>query len=408
MTVKQDRLTELTSRVTISVVEQDYQTQVKKALTSYQQKANIPGFRPGKVPFGMIQKMYGKAVLIDEVNKLLSDALNKHIEDNKLEVLGQPLPMEDNDTIDFDQSKDFSFTFEVAVAPEFELDLSKIKVTDYQITVGDAMVQKSVDSLLERFKEDDKVAELNQELFDKVFGKDAVKSEKEFRERIRKDGEKMYQQQADRRFTQDAIDAVVEGTKFDLPDEFLKRWLFVANQDKNLTQEQIHADYDRYRNLLKWQLIEGKIIKSHDIKVDRNDVKEYYINNVVSQYFPIPEDEEGRKRIEQFAETMMQNHEETKQVYDMVYDLKVTEVLRAEMKVSSEKIDFDDYVEMLKKEHDKAKSDDEKSAEKEEKKAKKKAEKEEKSAEKEDKKVEKAEEKEEKKVKKPRAKKTEE
>ncbi len=408
MTVKQDRLTELTSRVTISVVEQDYQTQVKKALTSYQQKANIPGFRPGKVPFGMIQKMYGKAVLIDEVNKLLSDALNKHIEDNKLEVLGQPLPMEDNDTIDFDQSKDFSFTFEVAVAPEFELDLSKIKVTDYQITVGDAMVQKSVDSLLERFKEDDKAAELNQELFDKVFGKDAVKSEKEFRERIRKDGEKMYQQQADRRFTQDAIDAVVEGTKFDLPDEFLKRWLFVANQDKNLTQEQIHADYDRYRNLLKWQLIEGKIIKSHDIKVDRNDVKEYYINNVVSQYFPIPEDEEGRKRIEQFAETMMQNHEETKQVYDMVYDLKVTEVLRAEMKVSSKKIDFDDYVEMLKKEHDKAKSDDEKSAEKEEKKAKKKAEKEEKSAEKEDKKVEKAEEKEEKKVRKPRAKKTEE
>ncbi len=391
MNVKQDKLTELTSQLTIEVVEQDYQTQVKKALTSYQQKANIPGFRPGKVPFGMIQKMYGKAVLIDEVNKLLSDTLNKHIEENKLDILGQPIPTDDNDTIDFDRSKDFTFKFEIAVAPEFELDLSKIKVTDYQISVGDAMVQKSVDSLLERFKDDDKPAELNQDLFDKVYGKDAVKSEKELRERIRKDGEKMYQQQADRKFTQDAIEAVVEGTKFELPDDFLKRWLFISNRDKNLTQEQINTDYDRYRNMLKWQLIEAKIIKSHDIKVDRNDVKEYYINNVVSQYFPIPEDEEGRKRIEQFAETMMQNHEETKQVYDMVYDMKVSDVLRAELKVSSKKMDFDDYVEMLKKEHDKAKSDEEKAKKKEEKDAKK---------------EEKAEEKEEKKVRKPRAKKT--
>jgi FKBP-type peptidyl-prolyl cis-trans isomerase (trigger factor) len=361
MNVKQDKLTELTSQLTIDVVEQDYQGQVKKALTSYQQKANIPGFRPGKVPFGMIQKMYGKAVLIDEVNKLLSDTLNKHIEDNKLDVLGQPLPTDDNDTIDFDLSKDFTFKFEIAVAPEFELDLSKCKVTDYQITVGDTMVQKSVDSLLERFKEEDgKPAELNQDLFDKVYGKDAVKSEKELRERIRKDGEKMYQQQADRRFTQDAIEAVVEGTKFELPDEFLKRWLLVANSDKNLTKEQIELDYDRYRNMLKWQLIEAKIIKSNDIKVNRDDVKEYYINNVVSQYFPIPEDEEGRKRIEQFAETMMQNHEETKQVYDMVYDLKVSNVLRSEMKVSNKKIDFDDYVEMLKEEHDAGKAAEEK------------------------------------------------
>ncbi|MDR2906863.1 MAG: hypothetical protein LBU91_02600 [Bacteroidales bacterium] len=360
MNVKQDKLTGLTSQLTIEVVEQDYQTQVKKALNSYQQKANIPGFRPGKVPFGMIQKMYGKAVLVDEVNKLLSDTLNKHIEDNKLDVLGQPIPTDDNDTIDFDRSKDFTFKFEIAVAPEFELDLSKIKVTDYKLSVGDAMVQKSIDSLLERFKEDDKPAELNQELFDKVYGKDTIKSEKELRERIRKDGEKMYQQQADRKFTQDAIEAVVEGTKFELPDEFLKRWLFVANSDKNLTKEQIETDYDRYRNMLKWQLIEGKIIKSHDIKVNRDDVKEYYITNVVSQYFPIPEDEEGRKRIEQFAETMMQNHEETKQVYDMVYDMKVSDVLRAELKVTTKKMDFDDYVEMLKKEHDKDKAAEEK------------------------------------------------
>ncbi|MDR1950994.1 MAG: hypothetical protein LBP96_02045 [Bacteroidales bacterium] len=352
MNINQEKLTNLTSQLTLEVVEQDYQTQVKKQLTTYQQKANIPGFRPGKVPFGMIQKMYGKAVLVDEVNKLLSDALNKHIDENKLEVLGQPIPTEDNELADFDTAKDFTFKFEIAVAPEFELDLPKINVTNYQLTVGDAMVQKSVDSLLERFKDGDNPAELNQDLFDKVYGKDAVKSEKELRERIRKDGEKMYQQQADRKFTQDAIQAVVEGTDFELPDEFLKRWLFVSNREKNLTQEQINTDYDKYRNMLKWQLIEAKIIKAHDIKVDRNDVKDYYINHVVSQYFPIPEDEEGRKRLDQFAETMMQNQQETKQVYDMVYDQKISTVLRAELKISNKKMDFDDYVEMLKKEHD--------------------------------------------------------
>ena len=353
MNVTQERLTDLTSKLTIEVVEQDYQPQVKKTLSSHQQKAAIPGFRPGKVPLGMIQKMYGKSVLLDEVNKLLSDVLNKHIEENKLDILGQPIPLDgENNVADFDKAKDFTFYFELAVAPEFALNLSKAKVTNYLITVGDAMVQKSVDSLLERFKEEDKPAELNQDLFDKVYGKDAVKSETEFRERIRKEGERMYQQQADRRFAQDAIQAVVDATKFDLPDDFLKRWLYISNREKDLTQEQIHADYDKYRNMLKWQLIEGKIIKENDIRVDINDVKEYYINHVVSQYFPIPEDDEGRKRIDQFAETMMQNQEETKQIYDMVYDMKVMAVLRAGMKISDKKIDFDDYVNMLKKEHD--------------------------------------------------------
>jgi len=353
MNVKQEKLTELTSKLTIDVAEQDYQPQVKKALTSYQQKANIPGFRPGKVPFGMVQKMYGKSVMIEEVNKILSDALNKHIEENKLEILGQPIPAEDNEIADFDVAKDFTFHFEIAFAPEFELDLSKIKVTNYQLTVGDEMVQKSVDSLRERFKgEDEKPAELNQELFDKVYGEGVITSEKDLRERIRKDGEKMYQQQADRKFTQDAIQAVVEGTTFEMPDDFMKRWLFISNREKDLTKEQIETDYDKYRNMLKWQLIEAKIIKTHDIKVDRNDVKNYYIDHVVSQYFPIPEDEEGRKRIEQFAETMMQNQQETKQVYDMVYDLKISEVLRAGLKISNKKMDAEEYVEMLKKQHE--------------------------------------------------------
>ena len=353
MNIKQEKLTDLTSKLSIDVAEQDYQNQVKKTLTGYQQKANIPGFRPGKVPFGMIQKMYGKSVLVEEVNKLLSETLNKYIDDNKLELLGQPIPAEDNEIADFDVAKDFTFHFEIAVAPEFELDLSKIKVTNYQLTVGDAMVQKSVDSLLERYKSEvGKPAELNQELFDKVYGEGVVKTEQELRERIRKEGEKMYQQQADRKFTQDAIQAVVEGTKFEMPDDFMKRWLFISNREQNLTQEQINADYDKYRNMLKWQLIEAKIIKEKEIKVDRNDVKDYYINHVVSQYFPVPEDEEGRKRIEQFAETMMQNQQETKQIYDMVYDQKISDVFRAEMKISDKKIDFEAYVDMLKKEHE--------------------------------------------------------
>jgi len=353
MNVKQEKITDLTSKLSIEVAEQDYQPQVKKTLTGYQQKANIPGFRPGKVPFGMIQKMYGKSVMMEEINKILSENLNKYIEENKLEILGQPIPAEDNEVADFDVAKDFTFHFEIAVAPEFELDLSKIKVTNYQLTVGDEMVQKSVDNLRERFKgEDDNPAELNQELFDKIYGVGVVTSEKELRERIRKEGEKMYQRQADQKFTHDAIQAVVEGTVFEMPDDFLKRWLFISNQEKGLTMEQIETDYDKYRNMLKWQLIEAKIIKTHNIKVDRNDVKEYYINHVVSQYFPIPEDEEGRQRIEQFAETMMQNQQETKQIYDAVYDQKISDVLRAELKISGKRIDTEDYMEMLKKEHE--------------------------------------------------------
>ncbi|GHV72654.1 hypothetical protein FACS1894201_03180 [Bacteroidia bacterium] len=356
MNITSETIAPLTLNLKLEITEDDYKNNLKKTLNDYQRKANIPGFRPGKVPLGMIQKMYGKALLSEELNKIVSEQLEKHITDNKLQVLGHPIPSQHNDVADLDTQVDFTFQFEVGLKPEFQLDLSTVKATAHQITVGDEMVQKSVDNILDRFKEGDTVPELNQDLFDKVYGKDAVKSEAELRERIRQDGEKMYQREADRKFAQDAKEAVVEATSIELPDDFLKRaWILSANQEgkETLTQEQADADYPKYQAAVKWQLIENKITTDNNIQITKNDVKDYYITNVISQYFPIPTDEEGKQRFSDFAERMMGNQQESHRFYEAVFQDKIMDVVRNTIQVTTQKIDFDDFVNILKKQYDK-------------------------------------------------------
>ncbi len=366
MNITKENATNSVLELKINIEAADYQANMDKILKDYQRKANIPGFRAGKVPFSLIQKQYGKAVLAEEVNKVLSEAINKYVEDNKLSIIGNALPIDDkNQDIDFENATDFTFWFEIALTPEFEVKMDKLKVKMFDISVDEKLIDESVENMRKRFgnvtnpeapaeEQNIDLAELNEELFNQVYPKDNIKTEKELRERIAKEGKEMYGREADRKFLNDVVEELVEKTKFEIPEEFLKRWIQYSSQDQQLTREQVEANFPYYLNSFKWQLIEQKIVEANDLKVTRDDVRKYYKDNVVSLYFPPSENEEQEKRMDMLVDSMLQNQKEVKQIYDMLYDQKLTQLFKDQVKQDVKKVTFDEFVEDVKKANEKA------------------------------------------------------
>ena len=316
MNITRTNIDQLNAVVKVDIAKEDYSDKVEKILTDYRKSANIPGFRKGHVPMTLVKKQYGKAVLVDEVNKLLQDALNKYLVEEKLDVLGNPLPKPQDD-LDWN-SDQFSFEFELGLAPEFEVDLkTKKAITHYQIYADDKMIDDQVKYIQKQYgklvntdvveetseitgtfvNEDnninntatfslDKVkgktnnkklvgakvgdvitlntkdlfndshdlmtylkvshddahdlkvdvqltiteinnrvlADLDQDLFDKLFAKGEVTTVTELKEKIKTDSEKQFQQQSDQKLMNDVTDYLIENIKFDLPASFIQKW----------------------------------------------------------------------------------------------------------------------------------------------------------------------------------------
>ncbi len=153
MNITQESNGDLNAIIHINLVEEDYLESVNKQLADYRKKASMPGFRPGKVPMGMIKKMYGKGVLAEEVNKAVSEALNNYIVENKLKVLGYPLPnLDKSATVDLEKSESYDFYFDIGLSPEFEIILSdKISIPYYKIKVKKEDVDKAINDVKVRF-----------------------------------------------------------------------------------------------------------------------------------------------------------------------------------------------------------------------------------------------------------------
>jgi trigger factor len=450
MNVTRQEVNAETALLTVQVSPADYQSKVAASLDKYRKQAKIPGFRPGKVPMGLIQKQYGKGVLAEEMNKLVSDALYAYVQENKLEILGNPIPKEGSEVKgDFDNPGDFEFVYEIGYAPAIDLKLTNKSKYDYvQVKIDDKLIDQQIDDLRRRygkmtstdevnesdmilaqfvelnedgsikeggimhssttsmeFVEDKKVkkslvgkkvgdkvtvsasaitrgdsdkaamlgikpeelanhsdsyqmtindikrmelAELNQELFDKLFGEGAISSEKELRERIGSDLKNMFANDSDRLLTREVYRDLVENTPVNLPNDFLKRWIQLSNE-KPITIEQIEADYDSYAKDLKWQLIQGHIFKANDIKLDNAEVIEFtkgLIANQFAQYgIPAPEDAELTKQ----AAGALQNREEANRIYDMLAETKLTQYFKDTVKLNAKEVSYDEFVEMANK-----------------------------------------------------------
>jgi trigger factor len=450
MNIIREDVDALNARLKVKVSPEDYQAKVKNTLEKYRKTAKIPGFRPGHVPFGMVQKQYGKAVLAEELNKLVNDELYKYIFDNKIEILGNPIPREGSDVVgNFDAPAEFEFEYEIGLTPSIEIPLSSKSKYDYvKVKVDEDLLSKQIGDLRRRYgklvssdevgekdmilgqfvelNEDDSIkeggilhsstismefvedkatakklkgakvgdkvivnpnsvsrggkdtaamlgikeedlatisakfqltineikrmeeAELNQDLFDKLFGPGAVNSENELKERIAEDLRNMFANDSDRLLTKEIYNDLVSNTKVDLPNQFLKRWIKLSNANP-ITDEQIEKDFDLYSRDLKWQLIQGNIFKSNEIKLDQAEAIEFTKGLLVSNYaqygIPAPED----KELTQSALSVLQNKEEANRIYDMLAEQKLTNYFKSTVKLNEKEVSYDDFVALASK-----------------------------------------------------------
>ena len=442
MNITQEKIDALNAKLKVQLSSEDYQEKVEAVIVNYRKTASIPGFRKGKVPMGQVKKMIGKSVLIDEVNKLLQEAIYKHITENKVEVLGNPLPL--TSEVDWDNATDFEFEYEMGLAPEFKVTLDKKSKFDYlQIVADKKMVDHYVTDMAKRYgkmtqpeksektdlmmgeftqldgegnvlegginhtssvaldiiqdkkaqkalvglAEGDEVklhitkdfsndahhmlnikkeeletldadftfkvnkisrmepADMTQDLFDKVFGKDTVKSEKEFRAKVKEEVEKSFVGESDNKLKNDVILHLIKKTKLSLPDTFLKKWLVTTNE-QGLTEEQVEQEYEQYSKSLKWQLIENKIIKDNELEEKNEDVisntKELIVANFAQYGQPAPED----KKLEEIAVQVLGNEEERKKVYNQLYDVKTMSLYKEKFSLKNKEVTYDEFVKL--------------------------------------------------------------
>ncbi len=435
MNITKEQIDDLNAVVKVAVSKEDYQDKVEKILKDYRKQANIPGFRKGQVPMGLIKKQYGKAVLVDEVNKLLQDNLNKYLTEEKLDVLGNPLPKQQDD---FDWDKDtLDFEFELGLAPSFEVNLkTKKAVTHYKIVADKKMVdeqveriqkqygklvsktevgktdevtgfftneeeeidhkatiemdkiksKKAIDALVGKkvgdtvtlstkglFKEDyllpsalgiaqDKAeglkidvtftieevnqrepATLDQELFDKLFGEGKVTSEQELKDRIKEDSEKQFEQQSDQKLLNDITEKLIEETKFELPSEFLKKWIQISGETP-LTEDEAKEEFEKSEKGLRYQLIEGKIIQENELQVQFDELKEFakgFIKSQMAQYGHMdPKDEE----LENVAARIMSNQDEVKRLSEQLMSQKLLNLYKEKANLKVKEVSYEDFI----------------------------------------------------------------
>ncbi len=435
MNITRENIDELNAVVKVDIAKEDYSSKVEKVLKDYRKNANIPGFRKGHVPMGMVKKQYGKAVLVDEVNKLLQDALNKYLTEEKLDVLGNPLPKE-QENFDWD-SETYTFEFELGLSPQFEVSLDNKKpITHYKIVAGDEMVENQIKTIqkqygklvsketaeegdqvtgafkneeegidanttlpLEKIKgkknkdkfigakagdvikvktkglfedehdlmdflkvEHDKahgldvevvftvsevnqqeLADLDQELFDKLFPKGEVTSVTELKEKIKEDAAKQFEQQSDQQLLNDVTEMLIENTKFDLPKEFLQKWIQTAGE-KELSEEEAKEEYEKSEKGLRFQLIEGKLIAEHDLQVKFEDLKAFAKERIKEQMAQFGQMNPEEKELDDIAARILSRQDEVKRLSEQLMNQKLLELYKEKVNLEEKEVTYEEFV----------------------------------------------------------------
>ncbi|WP_421918017.1 trigger factor [Marinifilum sp.] len=448
MNITKTNIDDLNAVIKLQIVKEDYESRVNDVLKDYRKKANINGFRQGKVPMGVIEKMYGTPVLAEEVNKLLSEELTKYIRENDLKILGEPLPNEtEQKEINWGTDTDFEFAFDIALAPEYNLNLSKRdKLTFFKIAVDEKMIENGVEMHARRFgsnqpveaveekellkgnyaqvdaegklvedgitsedvaisleymadedakkkfigaKKDDVVvfnpaksfanktdlasmlniskeeaetldsdfqftiteitkfvnAELNQELFDKVFGEGTVSSEEEFKAKIKEDIEKQLVNDSDYKFLIDAKEKLIKKSKMELPEAFLKRWITISNNE--ITKEQVEEDFANYVDEFKWQLIKNRLTEENELKVEQEEIMAFAKQQALMQFQQYGMMDVPEEYLTNYAQQMMQNQEEQRKIYERMIDNKIVEFLKGAVKIEEKEVSTEEFNKMF-------------------------------------------------------------
>jgi trigger factor len=450
MNISYDNSNKVSGVLTVAMEKADYQERVDKTLKSYRKKANIPGFRQGQVPMGLIKKQFGMSVVADEVNKLLGEKIYDYIKENKIQMLGEPMPNEEKQKpVDFEKEENFEFIFDIAVAPEFKVELTeKDKIDFYNITVDDKLIDQQVEMFASRagqyekvdsyeakdmlkgniaeldekdntkengitvddavmspdyMKNDDqkalfkdakvgdvitfnpsvaydgndveissmlklkkeevadlksnfsyqvneitrfKKAEVNQELFDQIYGEGAVKDEAGFRAKISEGLSMQLVNDSDYKFLLD-VRAYLEKKvgKLEFADDLLKKIMLHSNKDKD--QDYVDKNYEGSVKELAWHLIKEQIVSANNIKVEEADIKEAAKETTRQQFAQygmtnIPED-----ILENYSKQMLEKKENIDGLVDRCVDVKLTAALKKVVKLNEKSITLEEFNKLM-------------------------------------------------------------
>ena len=365
MNITRESTGELTSIVKIEIGPADYTEAVDKVIQDYKRKANIPGFRPGHVPAGLIRKMYGKSILAEEVNKLISDNLMQYIKDENLDILGNPLPNpEKNSVIDFEHESSFEFFFDLGLAPAFTVPFGKETEVEYlQIRIDDEMIDHYIDETRKRFgkkaepenaetpvdeekKEPEVIpADLNPEFYARVYPGLNIETEEDFREQVKKDAANGFSAETDKLFFHNVTEKLVKETDLNLPDTFLKRWI-VENNEGKFSAEEVEKDYGSFAESMRWQLIENRIIKDHHIEVKDEDIRNYIKTTFLRQLPTDNPDPEIQKKYDSIVDAFMQNKEQIQRINDQLYRDHLLMLFKSELGVADREVSYDEFIKL--------------------------------------------------------------
>ena len=425
----------LNAKVAISIEQKDFSEKVDKILKDYRKNANIPGFRKGHVPMGMIKKQYETAVTADEVNKLLQENLNNYIQEEKLELLGNPLPVMQDD-IDW-KADNLDFEFELGLAPSFKVKVKgKKAVTHFKIEADKKMVEEQVGYIQKQygkiesqssieegfelslhavneeaeidnsstvewdqlkgkknsdalkgaqlneaivlktkglFKEDhvlarvlgttvDKLADapkeisltvteankriladLDQELFDKLYEPGTVKTVTDLKGKIKEGIEKQFEQQTEQKLLNDVTESLISETKFDLPKEFLIRWLQNSGEQP-LSEEEAAEEYEKSEKGIRYQLIEGALIKENDLQIQFEELQNFAKEMIKKQMAQYGQLNPSDKELDEIAARIFSNQEETKRLSDQLMSQKLLDFYKENANLKVKKVNYETFV----------------------------------------------------------------
>lgn len=329
MKITDKKIDRLNIELTIEVAKEDYAESEKKRLSQVRRTADFKGFRKGNVPESLIRKVYGEQILVEAVNEVISKGLGDYIEGNSLNVLGEPLPSGNQPEIEWVDGNGFTFVFDIATTPEISLDVVKEDtVTAYNITVSEKDKAGMTENL-KKFYEEKKETRTDEEI------------DKEVTERL----EEQYKQESEWRLSKDIRDYFVRKADIELPEEFLKRWLFTANEGK-FTKEDIDKDFAGFAEDFKWQLVRAFFMKKFGFKVDEKDMQEAAEAYVAYQYAMYGIGNVPAEMIKEAAANVLSDRKQASSIEEQVEDRKVMAKLREEITIKNKKIAADKFREL--------------------------------------------------------------
>ena len=422
-----------TSVIDLLIEKKDYVEKVDISLKDYRKKANIPGFRKGNIPVGLIKKQYGTAIKVEEINKIVQKEISKYISDNDISILGSPLPFEDGE---IDWTKDeINLKFEIAYKPNFKLIYKPKKTLTYFIIEADnEMINTQVESIqnqygklislqspdkqstisgnvktaesekqknlsldTEKFKkaffskylsnakvgslinintksfDEDKYlnslftseekdfinkdlifqineiskrekAILDKDLYKKVYKNDEIKTQKQFKNKVKSEIEKQFINQSDQKFFNDCVEFLISNTKIDLPENFLKK-LIIANQKEKISENEIDKDFSQSLKGIKYQLIESKLVEENDIDINPDAVKSYATEMVIKQMEMYGQNQPDNEQLNSIVQRVISNEDEFKRMYSMLLNEKILYVFKNKISKKDSKVDYKKFIE---------------------------------------------------------------